>query len=186
MIESLALLMLLADTPPADTTLPRRREVTAPEQRPAQQERPTDPLFDGKFVATDDPAFVLSAIESSRQGVFDARAAGQLLRKPALRDAAAQIERQNDATRAKLETLAKRKGWRVPEGNPGRTNTAPASGEARAAANFVINQISYHQNTVEQFRAQLNGRGDADLKRALRESLPGYQRNLELLLTLDL
>jgi predicted outer membrane protein len=186
MIESLALVLLLADTPPGDTTLPRRREVTAAEQRPVQQEQPTDPLFDGKFVATDDPAFVLGAIESSRQGVFDARAAEQQLRAPALRDAAAKIERQNEATRMRLETLAKRKGWRVPEGNPGRTNTAPTTGEARAAANFIVNQISYHQNTVEQFRAQLDGKGDPDLKRALRESLPGYQRNLDLLLTLDL
>jgi predicted outer membrane protein len=186
MIESLALIFLLADTPPADATLPRRRDANAVEQRTTDQEQPTDPLFDRKFVATDDPAFVLGAIESSRQGVFDARSAEQRLRTPALRDAAAKIERQNETTRLRLETLAKRKGWRVPDGNPGRANTAPTTGEARAAANFIVNQISYHQNTVEQFRAQLDGKGDADLKSALREALPGYQRNLELLLTLDL
>jgi hypothetical protein len=37
---------------------------------------------------------------------------------------------------------------------------------------------------VAQFRAQLAGNGDADLKHALREALPGYEKNLQLLLTL--
>ena len=184
MIETIALVLLLANTPPDDTTLPRHRDADPAQQRSAVSAQPTDPLFDRKFVATDDPAFVVGAIESSRQGVFDAQSAEQMLKKPALRDAAAKIGRQNDVTRARLETLAKRKGWRLPEGNPGRTNSSPTTGEARAAANFIVNQISYHQNTVDQFRAQIAGKGDADLKRALRESLPGYQKNLDLLLEL--
>lgn len=184
MIEALSLILLLANTPPGDATLPRQRDAVPATQANTQQEQPTDPLFDQPFVATDDPAFVVGAIESSRQGVFDAKNVQQLLTKPELRSAAASIGRQNEATRARLEALAKRKGWRVPEGNPGRTSTSPTTGEARTAANFIVNQISYHQNTVEQFRAQIAGKGDADLKRALRESLPGYQKNLDLLLQL--
>jgi len=186
MIESIALALLFASSPTGETTLPRHRDANPVEQRPVQQESPTDPLFDRQFVATDDPAFVLGAIESSRQGVIDARSAEETLRKPQLREAAARIERQNEATRMRLETLAKRKGWRLPEGNPGRVSTSPTSGETRAGANFIVNQISFHQTTLAQFRAQLGGKGDAELKRALRESLPGYQKNLELLLQLEL
>jgi hypothetical protein len=182
----LALLLLLGRSAVAETTLPRQRDANPVQQRPSGQETPIDPLFDGKFVATDDPAFVLAAIESSRQGVIDARSAAELLRKEDLRNAATTIERQNEATRSKLETIAKRKGWRVPDGNPQRATTLPASGDARTAADFIVNQISFHEITLEQYRAQLAGNGDAELKRALRESLPGYQKNLELLLRLKL
>jgi hypothetical protein len=187
MIEFLLLALLLADPPSGDTvTLPRQRDANPVEQRPAQQQNPTDPLFDRTIVATDDPAFVLTAIESSRQGEIDARTAEKVLRNPRLRDAAARIARQNEAARTRLESLAQHKGWRLPEGNPERATTLPASGEARAGANFIINQISFHQATLAQYRAQLDGKGDAELRRALRESLPGYQKNLDLLLRLKL
>jgi predicted outer membrane protein len=185
-IMTLALLLLLGQVAAAETTLPRQRDANAVQQRPAQQERPTDPLFDRQFVATDDPAFVLGAIESSRQGVIDARSAAELLRKEDLRDAASRIERQNESTREKLETLAKRKGWRLPDGNPQRATTLTASGDSRTAADFIVNQISFHQTTLAQYRAQLAGNGDAELKRALRDSVPGYQKNLDLLLRLKL
>jgi predicted outer membrane protein len=185
-IMTLALLLLLGQVAAADTTLPRQRDANPVQQRAAGQENPTDPLFDRQFVATDDPAFVLGAIESSRQGVIDARSAAELLRKEELRKAATSIERQNEATRTRLETLAKRKGWRMPESNPQRATTLPASGDARTAADFIVNQISYHETTLAQFRAQLGGQGDAELKRALSDSLPGYQKNLDLLLRLKL
>lgn len=185
---SIALLLLYAAAPAEEVSLPRQRDANPVEQRPAQQEQPTDPLFARPQVATDDPAFVLVAIESTRQGAVDARSAGQMLDQPELRDVAGKIARQNEAARQRLEALAKRKGWRIPQANPGRTTTLPDSdsGAARSGANFIIHQISYHENTLAQYRAQLSGSGDADLKRALRETLPGYQRNLELLLRLKL
>ena len=62
----------------------------------------------------------------------------------------------------------------------------PLANDSRTAANFIKQQISFHENTVAQFRAQLNGNGDQDLKRELREALPGYEQNLELLLRLKL
>jgi predicted outer membrane protein len=186
-ILTLALFLLLGQVAVAETTtLPRQRDANPVQQRSVQQERPIDPLFDRQFVATDDPAFVLGAIESSRQGVIDARNAAERLRKDDLREAATRIERQNESTRQKLETLAKRKGWRLPEANPQRASTLPASGDTRTAADFIVNQISYHQITLAQFRAQLAGEGDDELKRALRDTLPGYQKNLDLLLRLKL
>jgi hypothetical protein len=156
---------------------------------PSQSPQPgtsTDPLFDSPYVATDEPAFVLSVIESARQGELEARSAAQTLSAPELRDAAARIGRQNGTTRARLEILARTKGWRMPAKNPDRAPTLPAGDEARTAANFVLQQIAFHENTVAQFRAQLNGHGDQDLKRELREALPGYQKNLELLLRVKL
>jgi hypothetical protein len=183
----LAPLLLLGQFVAAETTtLPRQRDANPVEERRAQQERPTDPLFDRQFVATDDPAFVLGAIESTRQGVIDAQSAAEAFRKDELREAAALIERQNESTRDRLEAIAKRKGWRIPEGNPQRATTLTAGGDTRAAADFIVNQISYHQSTLAQFRAQLAGDGDAELKRVLSDSVPGYQKNLDLLLRLKL
>jgi len=188
MIGSFALVLLYAAAPAEEVSLPRQRDANPVEQRAVQQEQPIDPLFARPQVATDDPAFVLVAIESTRQGVAEARAAGQVLGQPQLRDAAGKIARQNEAVRQRLEALAKHKGWRIPETNPGRATTFPDpdSGAARYGANFIIHQISFHENTLAQYRAQLSGSGDADLKRALRETLPGYQKNLELLLRLKL
>ena len=37
---------------------------------------------------------------------------------------------------------------------------------------------------MAQYRAQIAGKGDPDLKRELKQALPGYERNLELLLKL--
>ena len=100
-------------------------------------------------------------------------------------DAAERIRKQNETTYQRLEMLAKGKGWRLPADNPQRVSTLRTAGEARTAANFIVSQIATHQATIAQFRAQLGGNGDAQLKRALQETLPGYQENLYLLLRLD-
>ena len=191
MLESLTLVLLLAETPASQTTLPRQPEPPAADAPPADQARPTDPLFDRAYVATDDAAFVLNAVENVRQGVADARAAESGLPTPALRSAAASIGKQQQTTLQKLETLAKTKGWRLPEGNPVRTgtvpvSTVPASGAARTSADFIVHQIAFHENTVAQYRAQLSGKGDAELRRVLRDELPGHQKNLQMLLGLKL
>jgi hypothetical protein len=179
MSVTLTLLLLLASDP--------RQELKQDAPQAQQQGTPTDPLFDKPYVATDEPAFVLSVIESARQGELEARSAAETLSNAELRDTAARIGRQNTATRTRLEILAKSKGWRSPAKNPDRASTLPAGHEAaRNDANFIVQQISFHENTVAQFRAQLNGSGDPDLKRELREALPGYQKNLELLLRVKL
>jgi Domain of unknown function (DUF4142) len=175
---AIALMLLFASDP--------QQELKQDVPQPKQQGTPTDPLFDKAYVATDEPAFVLSVIESARQGELDAKSAAETLSTPEVRDAAVRIGRQNGATRARLEILAKGKGWRTPAKNPERASTLPATGEARTEANFIVQQISFHEATVAQFRAQLDGSGDADLKRELREALPGYQKNLDLLLHLKL
>jgi uncharacterized protein (DUF305 family) len=188
MLATLSLVMLLAEQP--TTTLPRHVDPPDAETPTPEQRRPTDPLYDKPISATDDAAFVLSTVESVRQGVTDARAAEAGLSTPELRAAAAKIGRQQAATLEKLEALAKTKGWRLPQGNPGRTGSVPVtvarSGAVRTNADFIVNQIAHHETTVDQFRAQLGGKGDAELKRALRDVLPGYQKNLEMLLGLKL
>lgn len=177
MYATVALLLLFANDPQQNQDVPQ----------PQQQGTPTDPLFDKAHVATDESAFVLTAIESARQGELDARWTAEKSGSAELRDAAARIGRQNSATRARLEVLAKAKGWRTPQKNSERTPTLPAGEVAtRNDANFIVQQISIHEATVAQFRAQLNGNGDQDLKRELREALPGYQKNLELLLRVKL
>jgi hypothetical protein len=193
MLSTVALL-LLANAPPDQTTLPRHPDPDPVEHRAQRDGTPTDPLFDREFDATDDPAFILSAVENVRQGTLDAESAAKSLDKPELVAAAHKIGAQNEATSKRLEKLARAKGWRLPQENPARATTTTttnsagvdtrAQNPARTNANFILNQISFHQNTVAQYRAQLAGKGDAELKRALKESLPGYEQNLDLLLTL--
>ncbi|MEO8017501.1 MAG: hypothetical protein ABI769_06790 [Pseudomonadota bacterium] len=67
-----------------------------------------------------------------------------------------------------------------------RATTLPASSADRSAANFIISQISFHESTVAQYRAQIVGSGDAELKRALRQQLTGYERKWDVLLRLKL
>jgi hypothetical protein len=191
MLSTVALL-LLAHAPQDQTTLPRHPDPDPVEQQAQRDGTPTDPYFDRSFVATDDPAFILTAVENVRQGALDAQSAAQTLDRPELVTAAQKIGAQNAATSKRLEKLAETKGWRLPQDNPARditTNAGGTNGKAaptatRGNANFILNQISFHQNTVAQYRAQIAGKGDADLKRALKESLPGYEKNLDLLLTL--
>jgi len=184
MLNAMVLLVFLAEAPAGQTTLPRHPDPDPVTQQTTRPGEPTDPWFDRAHGATDDAAFILGAVESARQGVIDARTAAGGLDNPRLRDAASRIQRQNEATSRQLEELAAAKGWRLPEANPGRTSTLNGAGTARANANFILSQISYHENTLEQYRAQLSGNGDPQLKRALKGAVPGYEKNLDLLLTL--
>ena len=187
---ALAMAMLLAAEAPAQTSLPRHPDPVA--EQSSREGTPTDPYFDREYVATDDPAFVLAAVESARQGVIDASSAASATDNAGLRAAAEKIRAQNEATSRKLEQVAVAKGWRVPQPNPARTSSVNGSLDGndnavhpvRANANFILHQISFHESTLAQYRAQIAGKGDADLKRALREAVPGYQRNLEELLRL--
>src|SRR5690349_16928367 len=97
MLATLSLVMLLAD-PAGQTTLPRHVDPPAADTPPPEERRPTDPLYDRPVTATDDPAFVLTAVENARQGVMDARAAESGLSTPELRAAAAKIGRQQAQT----------------------------------------------------------------------------------------
>jgi predicted outer membrane protein len=182
MIETLAFLLLAAAQPPEQTTLPRQADTQPYETRDDAQGRPTDPLFDRKLIATDDATFIVAAVENGRQAVVDARAAQDGLANESLRGTAAAIGAQQEELTRKLEALAKRKGWRLPDQNAGRMTTLPVAGPHRASANFIVNQISAHQQALQQFRAQIAGKGDPELRKTLRGALPGYQKNLERLL----
>jgi hypothetical protein len=186
MLETLSLVLLLAENPAGQTTLPRQPDPPAASAPPAEPVLPADPLFDRPMTATDDPAFILSAVENVRQGLLDARAAEGGLPTPELRTAAAAIGKQQQETLRKLEALAKRKGWRLPEGNPGRTGSVAVNSAVRTSADFIIHQIAFHEQVLAQYRAQLSGKGDAELRRVLRAELPGYQKNLEMLLGLKI
>lgn len=182
---AMTLVLLLANGA-GQTTLPRQVAPPAADAPPAEQRLPTDPLFDQPQIATDDGAFMLTAIETVRQGVSDARAAERVLPTPALRAVATTLGQQQLATLQKLESLAKRKGWRMPAENPARVGSVPVTGAARTSADFIVHQIAFHESVVDQYRVQIAGPGDAELKRVLRSALPGYKENLQLLLGLKL
>jgi hypothetical protein len=181
-----AVALLLFANPENPTTMPRQRDAEPSVQQDAEREggAPTDPLFDRKLVATDDPTFIAQAIESGRQGQTDAGALGDAA-TPALKSAAANIEQQSRSSTEKLEALAKRKGWRVPEQNPNRAVSVKTGSPTRSRANYIVHQIAWHQATIEQFRAQIAGKGDAELKKALAAQLPGYEKNLQSLIALE-
>jgi predicted outer membrane protein len=181
-LTALVLTLMASGQDPEPTTLPRQADTQPYEKRDAAQGVPTDPLFDKARVATDDPSFILTAVENGRQGALDAQGAARQLSSAALRATAAAIGSQNETTTRTLEALAKRKGWRLPASNPARASTLPAAAPDRADANFIVNQISSHQATVAQYQAQIAGKGDPELKRALKQALPGYEKNLARLL----
>jgi len=186
MIHAIALVLLLAAAPPQQSTQPRQYDPDQAEAKAGRDRETTDPWFDRAQVATDDPAFVLVAVQNSRQGIMDARDAAARLDNPQIRTAAQKIGAQNEAVTRRLEKIASARGWRLPEPNPQQQRTAPlpAANATRANANFILQQISYHQDTLDHYRAQIAGKGDPELKKALRQALPGYQQNLELLLKL--
>ncbi|HEV8443004.1 MAG TPA: DUF4142 domain-containing protein [Steroidobacteraceae bacterium] len=185
MSSLIALMLMLADAPPEQTTMPRRPVADPVQQASKPNNEAPDPLFDREHVATDDPAFILQAVENTRQGMLDARNAARDLSDPKLREAAEKIGAQNAATNQRLEKVARAKGWRLPQANPARDVTVrPTSSTGRSDANFIRSQISFHQSTVAQYRAQIGGKGDPDLKRELQAALPGYEKNLDLLLKL--
>ena len=178
-------MLMLADAPPEQTTMPRRPVADPVQQASKPNNETPDPLFDREHVATDDPAFILQAVENTRQGILDARNAARELSNPQLREAADRIGAQNQATNQRLEKVARAKGWRLPQPNPGRDATVkPTVAGGRSNADFILSQISFHENTVAQYRAQIAGKGDPDLKRELQAALPGYEKNLKLLLKL--
>jgi hypothetical protein len=189
MLTTLVLMLVASGQTPdpnsaakAQTTLPRQADTRPYEKRDAAQGVPTDPLFDKSRVATDDPSFILAAVESGRQAALDAEGAAQQLSSESLRATATAIRSQNETTTRKLEALAKRKGWRLPEQNPERASTLPAAAPARESANFIVSQISAHQAIVAQYKVQIAGKGDPELKRTLEQALPGYENNLARLL----
>jgi uncharacterized protein DUF4142 len=186
MLTTLAFLLLASTPPPETTTLPRQQDKQAYENtangRDNAKGTPTDPLFDRELVATDDPSFILSAIEDSRQAALDARAVEKTLPAGPLRDTATAIGTQNESTTRKLESLAQRKGWRLPAQNPSRTPSSPSTNEHRASANFIVSQISAHQATLAKYNAQIAGKGDSELKSALKQAVPGIRKNLLRLL----
>jgi hypothetical protein len=184
MSSLIALMLMLADAPPEQTTMPRRPAADPVEQSAKPTNETPDPYFDKAHVATDDAAFILQAVENTRQGMLDARTAARTLATPQLRDVAEKIAAQNAATNQRLEKVAQAKGWRLPQANPGRNTALPSATPARANADFIRTQLSFHQNTVAQYKAQIAGKGDPDLKRQLEAALPGYEENLDLLLKL--
>jgi len=183
MISTLVVLLVASGQSADQPTLPRQADTQPYEKRDEAQGVPTDPLFDRQRVATDDATFILNAVENSRQASLDAQGAAQSLGSDQLRETAKSIGAQNEATMKKLESLAKRKGWRLPQENPARASTLPSAPPHRASANFILNQLTAHEATLAQFRAQIAGKGDAELKRTLQQALPGYEKNLDRLLS---
>src|SRR5690348_16294044 len=108
MLTTLSLVFLLAE---GQVTMPRQLDPQVPAKTAADREQTTDPLFDRPLQATDDPTFVLAAVESVRQGVIDARAGQAGLPTPELRAAAEKIGEQQRMTLDRLESVAKSKGW---------------------------------------------------------------------------
>ena len=186
MLTTLAL-VLLYQGGVDQTTLPRHPDPDNAAQRDTTQGTPTDPWYKGDLVATDDAAFILNTVESTRQAAKESATALERVQRPRVREAARRIREQDEATTRKLEAVAKRRGWRLPQENPARASMIEKGTESptRADANYLLNEIQYHENTVAHFRAQIAGKGDPQLKRVLREALPGYERNLEMLLTLE-
>ncbi len=183
MLSTIICMATLQATPSRQPTAPRQPEQPVPEQREFKGE-PTDPLYDKSRVATDPQAFVLLAVENGRQAMLDARTAAGRLDNQQLREAAAVIGRHNEQATRELSELARRKGWRLPQRNPERSSTIEKTPH-RTETDFVQHQIAFHEATVSLYRAQLAGDGDPELQRVVQKTLPGYEKNLRMLLAIQ-
>ena len=118
MSSLMALMLMLANAPPEQTTMPRRPAADPVKQAAARTvTRPILTSIAG-HVATDDPAFILQAVENTRQG--NARCARRCaqLDNPQLREAAQKIGAQNKATNQRLEEGRAAQGLAPAAGEP--------------------------------------------------------------------
>ena len=154
---------------------------------------PTDPYFDRGYVATDDPAFMLAGGRERAPGRDRCAQRGA---RPL--DNAELRRRRGEDRRAERGHVAQaRAGCQPPRAGacrspiPRATSSVNGSSMATTMASTrcapmrtsSCTRSRFMRTRVAQYRAQIAGKGDADLKRALREAVPGYQRNLERLLS---
>jgi putative membrane protein len=134
-----------------------------------------------------DGQFLAKAVEVSRQGVSDARAASQSARSADIQEAARSIADDHGRAIRKLTGLAKEKGMELPRDVTGRDRDIAAAAEIQSESDpdRIAGLLKAHENAVALFHQEVVRGTDPELRKFAQLTLPTLQRRLVALRSLQ-
>jgi putative membrane protein len=137
--------------------------------------------------AEEDGQFLAKAVEVSRQGVSDAEAASQSTRSADIQRAARSIADDHGRAIRQLTGLAKEKGMKLPRDAAGGDRDIAAATQIRSESDpdRIAGLLKAHENAVALFHQEAVRGMDPALKKFAQVTLPGLQRRLVALRSLQ-
>jgi|GEM_PF-2884405 len=130
-----------------------------------------------------DAEFLRRAVEGDRMEIASAQAALGNAQRADTKAAARMLLQDHQASSAKLQQLASRKGWSMPaavtsaEADQARMTSAGEDFDAR----FTAEQVRMHREAIALFRQQAASGSDPDLRQFATDQLPHLEHHLEML-----
>jgi putative membrane protein len=149
----------------------------------ASQSTPSDPATTGSLQGQD-ATFLRKAVEGDRMEIASAQAALDSAQRTDTRNAARMILEDHQASSQKLQALASRKGWTLPNASDAAESDQAmntASGSGSFDDRFMAEQIRMHREAISLYRAQASSGSDPDLRQFARDQLPHLEHHLEML-----
>jgi putative membrane protein len=131
-----------------------------------------------------DATFLRKAAEGDRMEIASAQAALDSAQRTDTKNAARMILEDHRASSQKLQALASRKGWTLPDASDAAESDQPmstASGSGSFDDRFTAEQIRMHREAISLYRAQASSGSDPDLRQFARDQLPHLEHHLEML-----
>ena len=131
-----------------------------------------------------DATFLRKAVEGDRMEIASAQAALDSAQRTDTRNAARMILEDHRASSQKLQALASRKGWTLPDASDMAESDQAmntASGSGSFDDRFMADQIRMHREAISLYRAQASSGSDPDLRQFARDQLPHLEHHLEML-----
>jgi putative membrane protein len=131
-----------------------------------------------------DATFLRKAVEGDRMEIASAQAALDSAQRTDTRNAARMILEDHQASSQKLQALASRKGWTLPDASDAAESDQAmntASGSGSFDDRFMAEQIRMHREAISLYRAQASSGSDPDLRQFARDQLPHLEHHLEML-----
>jgi putative membrane protein len=131
-----------------------------------------------------DATFLRKAAEGDRMEIASAQAALDSAQRTDTKNAARMILEDHQASSQKLQALASRKGWTLPDASDAAESDQAmntASGSGSFDDRFMADQIRMHREAISLYRAQASSGSDPDLRQFARDQLPHLEHHLEML-----
>jgi putative membrane protein len=131
-----------------------------------------------------DATFLRKAVEGDRMEIASAQAALDSAQRTDTKNAARMILEDHQASSQKLQALASRKGWTLPDASDAAESDQAmnsASGSGSFDDRFMAEQIRMHREAISLYRAQASSGSDPDLRQFARDQLPHLEHHLEML-----
>jgi putative membrane protein len=132
-----------------------------------------------------DATFLRKAVEGDRMEIASAQAALDSAQRTDTKNAARMILQDHQASSQKLQALASRKGWTLPDASDAAAESDQAMNTAAGSGSFddrfMAEQIRMHREAISLYRAQASSGADPDLRQFARDQLPHLEHHLEML-----